>query len=75
LAETPKEGAAEEAAGSLDVQNGLIMRQVPVIRKLQYDASSGDYLIYKRKKTDAITVEEQTKKDYESSMVLRTLIE
>lgn len=37
--------------GHLIVDNGLVMRQVPLIRKLQFDANSGDFMIYKRQKT------------------------
>ena len=42
----------EEMEGTIQVSNGLVMRQVPVIRKLQYDPQSEDTLVYKRKKVE-----------------------
>ena len=30
------------------MENGLVVRQVPQIRKLIYDAHSTDYMVYKR---------------------------
>lgn len=39
----------EASAGDLLVENGLILRQVPIIGKLQYDPLSTDTLVYTRK--------------------------
>lgn len=44
-----KQGKAE-ADGELQVDNGLVMRQVPQIRKLVYDAHSTDFMVYKRRR-------------------------
>ena len=43
--------SAVEHPGELTVENGLIIRQVPNIRKLQFDSNTEDFLVYKRKKT------------------------
>jgi hypothetical protein len=51
----------QEEAGELVVENGLVMRQVPLIRKLFYDANSSDFMAYKRRRTSTtLTVEQQT---------------
>jgi len=44
---------SQEEAGELVIENGLVMRQVPLIRKLLYDANSSDFMAYKRRRTSA----------------------
>ena len=54
----PRVGDGEsEAEGVLTVENGLIMRQVPAIRKLMFDANSSDFLVYKRRRFAPLTDE------------------
>ena len=48
----------------LIIENGLIMRQVPAIGKLVYDANSSDYMAYKRRRVDPITQEQQAAADF-----------
>ena len=40
------------------------MRQVPLIRKIVYEANSTDYLSYKRQKTEAKSSEQLAAEDY-----------
>ena len=48
----------KEETGELVVENGLVMRQVPLIRKLFYDPNSSDFMAYKRRRTSTtLTVE------------------
>ena len=49
--------------GELTVDNGLVMRQVPNIRKLQFEPDTEDFMVYKRKKTqnESVTAEENYK--------------
>ena len=51
----------EHQSGSedqLEAENGLVIRQVPMLRKLMYDANSTDYMIYKRRKLSSMQKEE-----------------
>jgi len=45
--------ADAEAQGEILVENGLVMRQVPLIKKLMYDTHSMDIMVYKRRRTAA----------------------
>lgn len=72
--------AANDSDGQLVMENGLVMRQVPLIRKLQYDSNTGDYMIYKRKKVDAkvknVSKDSETEKlanQYENNIMLRLM--
>ena len=58
--------AVESPDGELTVENGLIIRQVPNIRKLQFDSNTEDFLVYKRKKTQDQSV--LVKEDYEAQI-------
>ena len=57
-----------EAEGVLTVENGLIMRQVPAIRKLMFDANSSDFLVYKRRRFDPMSEEQHAARDYASTL-------
>ena len=63
-----------EAAGTgeLTVENGLVMRQVPNIRKLQFEPDTEDFMVYKRRKTqnESVTVEENYKSQLKWQQVL-----
>ena len=45
-----KPGVGAQADGELKVENGLVLRQVPNIKKLMYDAQSTDFMVYKRRR-------------------------
>lgn len=57
---------ADKKGGELIIENGLVMRQVPLIRKLQFDPFTADFMIYKRQKT------EQSEADLETERVAQT---
>ena len=59
---------SEEAEGVLIVENGLIMRQVPAIRKLMFDANSSDFMAYKRRRVAQPTEEQRAAQDYASAL-------
>ena len=59
--------------GQLVIDNGLVIRQVPSIRKLQFDANTQDLLLYKRRKTqDQSVIEEQ---NYKAQLRLQQVLE
>ena len=58
--------SVQHPGGELTVENGLIVRQVPNIRKLQFDANTEDFMVYKRKKTQDQSV--IVKEDYQSQL-------
>lgn len=66
----------KEEAGELVVENGLVMRQVPLIRKLFYDPNSSDFMAYKRRRTSTtLTVEQQAAQDYATQLKLEKVLE
>ena len=63
----------DKTDGELVMDNGLVIRQVPSIRKLQFDANTQDLLLYKRRKTqDQSVVEEQ---NYKAQLRLQQVLE
>lgn len=46
------------------------MRQVPIIRKLFFDAKTSDYMTYKRRKITPLTDEELAARDYATQIKL-----
>ena len=71
----PRGGDGEsEAEGVLTVENGLIMRQVPAIRKLMFDANSSDFLAYKRRRVAPLTAEKQAAQDYASALSFQRVL-
>ena len=46
----------ETTEGKLEFEHGLIVRQVPFVRKLFYDQNTTDYMSYKRHKPDQSTL-------------------
>ena len=50
--------------GDLVVENGLVMRQVPLLGKLQFDAHTHDYLTYKRRRVGPPSDERLVAADY-----------
>ena len=53
--------------GELQVENGLVMRQVPQIRKLVYDPHSTDFMVYKRRR---VSEDGQKAEDIEAKRAL-----
>ena len=66
---------ANSPEGELNYENGLVVRQVPMIRKLVYDANSSDFMIYKRKKVARPSKEQNARGDFDSLTRLEAVIE
>ena len=49
----------KEPKGELHFEHGLVVRQVPYIRKLFFDENTTDYMSYKRAKTSCTSKELQ----------------
>ena len=67
----------EKKGGELTLEHGLVVRQVPYIRKLFFDENTTDFMSYKRAKTSYTPKElqvRQVKTDYLTSVKLAKVL-
>ena len=58
-----KTQANDSDQGEVFYKNGLVIRQVPTLGKLQYEANTEDIMTYKRRRHTRISDEERAKAD------------
>ena len=56
----------QPGSAELILENGLVIRQVPILGKLQFDADTYDFMMYKRKRVSSWTEEQRAKTNYEA---------
>ena len=56
--------ADESEQGEVFYKNGLVIRQVPTLGKLQYEANTTDVMTYKRRRRAVQSEEERAKADH-----------
>lgn len=63
----------EDETSGLNISNGLVMRQVPHIKKLYFEPETSDFLVYQRK--TKLDLETDFMQSYKTSLRFKQVLE
>lgn len=63
----------QDMKNDVSFENGLIIRQVPHIKKMQFEPNTGDFMVYKRK--TELNLEEEFLQSYKATLRFKQVLE